>query len=86
MANGSLSPQILSHVHAQLTPIIRSNELTFRVLMFIVRIMEERALRSHNIDQLGENFRDASNALIALYRLIERQLGISITDSPIALM
>lgn len=84
--NSDNSLAMLREVHAYLTPYIRSYESLFDFIQSIV-IYLERVGSDYltRVETLEEQFRDAGNNLLEVYRGIEREISISIDESPISI-
>lgn len=83
--NSPLDLGQLTHVHAYLTPYIRSYDSIFRLMMDWVNFFDSSNSDHFNVlEDMQGRYRVAGNDLLELYRRIEGILGISIQNSPIA--
>lgn len=84
LTNSSLSLDQLAHIHAYITPYLRSYDALFRIIMDCVNFFDSsNSVHFDVLEDMQGRYRVAGNNLLELYRHIETLINISIEDSPI---
>jgi len=79
----TLDPDILRQILGRLNYLIANHELIFGVMSNFVRMSETLDLAfDFDPEWLEEEVRNAGDELFSLYRQIERELNIDVSDLP----